>query len=105
MIPSPFVFAVLALAALRMYRLLALDTFPPLARARDRLVGVRYEQAVAEFRRPLLAEWLTCAWCSGLAYAAGIYLLWLWQPDATLACSVPLALSAAVGILQSFLPT
>lgn len=107
MTPSPLLTVVLALATLRTYRLVALDTFPPIMAARDRLVGVVYadEGYPTEFRRPLVADWLTCVWCSGLWWATGWYTAWLLWPAATVYAAVPLALSAAAGIAQSFLPS
>jgi hypothetical protein len=104
-IPSPLVCLLLALAALRVYRLAALDTFPPLVRARNWTVGATFTRAgKASFARPLLADWLVCAWCSGLAYSAAWYTAWLVEPTWTLYAAVPLALSAAVGAVQSLLP-
>lgn len=102
MIPQPLVLLVLALAVLRTYRLLALDTFPPVARTRDRLLGTHWNGgATPTFARPLLADWLVCAWCSGLWWSAGWYGAWLLWPRETVYAAVPLAVSAAVGIVQS----
>ena len=105
MIPAPWVGLVLALAVLRVYRLAALDTFPPLVHARNRLVGATFTRAGRpSFTRPLLADWLVCAWCSGLWWSAGWYTAWLLWPRPTLYAAVPLALSAAAGIMQTLLP-
>lgn len=105
MIPAPFVLVLLALASFRTYRLFAWDSFPPIARSRDRIVGAQYGPGQdVEFRRPLLAEWLLCAWCSGLLWSTGWYVAWLEQPRWTLYAAVPLAVSAVVGVAQSFMP-
>jgi hypothetical protein len=104
--PSPLVALVLALALQRTWRLAAEDNFPPLVWARDHVVGYQGEIAGAPvIRRPLLAEWLRCVWCSGLWLAAGWYTGWLLEPRWTLYAAAPLALSAAAASLQSFLPT
>ena len=104
MIPSALVLAGLALAALRVWRLMALDTFPPLVWMRDRLVGYDADLAYPVTLRPLLAEWLQCQWCSGLWISAGWYVAWLEWPHGSLYAAVPLALSALVGIAQTLLP-
>ncbi len=102
MIPSALAALVLALAVLRTYRLLALDTI--LQPIRDRAVGATYPDGHVAFARPRLAEWLTCVWCSGLWYSAAWYVAWLLEPRATLYVAAPLALSAAAGIIQTLLP-
>lgn len=105
MIPSPLVSLALALAVFRTYRLLARDDFPPIVRLRNAFVGARFGVSKkVTFARPLLADWLVCAWCSGLWFSAGWYVAWLIWPRATVYAAVPLALSAGVGIVQSFIP-
>jgi hypothetical protein len=101
--PSPLILLVLALAAFRTWRLLALDTLPPLVRLRSWLVQADWFQDKQVFGRPLLEEWLSCAWCFGLWASAGWYICWLEWPRATIYAAAPLALSAAVGICASLL--
>lgn len=112
MIPSPLALLVLALAALRTWRLLALDTLPVLVWLRDRAVGYAPQTGpvgpiTADIRpvtaRPLLAEWLACPWCSGLWIAAGWYAAWAETPRDTLYAACALAMSSAVGVAQHFL--
>ncbi len=106
MIPSALVSAALALAAFRTYHLTGRDTFPPIAKARNWLVGRRVKERnrAVWFDRPLLAEFLTCAWCSGFWIALGWYGAWLLWPSGVLYAAVPAALSAAVGILAALVP-
>lgn len=102
-IPSPYGFVLLALAVLRTYRLLALDSFPPIRWARERMIGLYRDRGEVMFARPLLADWLVCAWCSGLWYAAGWYGAWLLWPVGTTYAAVLMALSAAAAGAQHFL--
>ncbi len=51
-----------ALAAYRTWRLLALDSFPPARRFRSWLVGVYWAADERFFKRPLITEWIGCAW-------------------------------------------
>jgi uncharacterized protein DUF1360 len=107
--PSPLVCALLALAAFRSWRLLAQDTFPPIMKARAWAVGYRGEVFTYGESRPLvaretLAEWIQCAWCSGLWLAAGWYGAWLLWPRGSIYAAAPMALSAAAGIIASILP-
>ena len=113
MTPSPLTLLVLALAAYRTWRLAAQDTI--LTALRDRALGFRETgtryladrdrvETLGETRRKLLAEWLLCPWCSGLWVSAGGYGAWLLWPTGCLYGAVPLALSAAVGIIASALP-
>ena len=123
LIPSPLVLLVLALAALRTWRLLALDTLPVLVWLRDRAVGYQapvdratsgrtltegritdWDDGAASTARPLLAEWLQCPWCSGLWLAAGWYAAWAEEPRDTIYAACALAMSTVVGVIQSLLP-
>ena len=109
MIPSPLVLLCLALAALRTWQLLARDTVPPLPTLRSWMVGYdgvifTYGEEKPIIRRERLAEWLQCAWCSGLWWAAAWYAACLLYPrgDHNPACVA--AISAAVGLAASALP-
>ncbi len=105
MTPSPLILLVLALAVLRTWRLLSVDTLPFLVAFRTWLVGSHlHTSGIVTFDRPLLREWLECPWCSGLWVSAAWYAAWLEWPSATLYAAVPLAVSAVVGIAASLLP-
>lgn len=54
-----------AFAVARLTRLSAIDDFPPIAIARDAFVGKVGKDSA-------LGELVTCAWCSGVWWAAGV---------------------------------
>ncbi len=79
------------LAAYRLWRLAAHDTFPPVARVRDAVLN-RYDG-----RWP--AELLMCPWCLGQWIAFGVVAASWLLPGWWLPLAAALALSAAVGLL------
>lgn len=109
MIPHPWVGVVLALAAFRATRLLGWDDLLPIARARKWALGesvhARSRPAGADdvyiysYRWPVLAELVHCPFCLGFWVSLVTYLAWVFEPRWTLYACVPLALSAAVGLL------
>ena len=107
-IPGPWAFLILALAVMRICRYLGWDTFPPIARARDWATGAEWQTNGADsaeepgywtYRRPLLHELLSCAFCAGAWISLAFYAAWLVWPRGTLYVAVPFALSAAVGLI------
>jgi hypothetical protein len=114
-IPSPWVGLVLALAVYRLCRLAGWDHFTPIARARTWLYGATVTNSASTnarlgvtnesvevtwtYRRPMLAELLSCAFCLGWWISLAVYLAWLWKPEWTLYGAAPLALSAAAGLI------
>lgn len=101
-IPSWWQFLLLALAAYRIFRLLAEDTL--LDRPRRALLkldpnwqedgdytGERYREKWGLF--------LTCPYCAGFWIALLWWLAWLLWPHATVLLAVPAALSAVVALL------
>lgn len=116
MIPSPWVALVVVLAVFRLCRLAGWDEFPPVVRARVWLVGAEVASSASAnqrmsitndaapeevwtYRRPLLADLLSCAFCLGWWLSLVAYLAWLAEPTWTLYVCAPLALSAAVGLI------
>lgn len=117
MIPTPWVFVLLALVAYRLTRLLGWDDFPPIEKARNWILGanvqVRSRPAGAEdayltvYRRQLLAKLVHCAFCLGWWVALAVYLVWALagHPYAEPVESwmfyvgMPFALAAAVGLI------
>lgn len=102
-VPGWWEFALLAAAAFRLWKLLAEDTI--LDRPRKWALGLPRSfdperDDVSTFRgyRDKLATFITCPWCAGFWIVLLLYVLWLLLPTATLAVSVPLALSATVGL-------
>jgi hypothetical protein len=92
-------FAILALAAFRLTRLAGWDTITH--PARRRLLGVGDDGRPVPGRDPYwgAAAFVHCAWCVGFWIAVAVAICWNLWPDATLAASIPLALSAVVGVV------
>lgn len=89
-IPAAWPFALLALAAYRSWRLLAVDTILD----RPRAWLVRSEGA---------SEWLNCPWCSGAWVALIWWAAWFAYPHGALVATVPFALSAALAAVAQTL--
>ena len=100
-IPEPWEAVLLALAAYRLWRLLALDEI--LRPVRERAIH-RAEKPGEIYvgkgsYREELDIFVHCPWCLGFWIALGFTGAWWAWPDATLTVAVPLAASAAVGLL------
>ena len=109
-IPDWWQALILALGTFRLVRLVSYDSFPPLVRVRNRVTGAEWDQDAGEggegewaYRRPVLAELFSCAYCFGLWLSLGVYVLWLASPAAAVYAAFPLALSAAIGIIARWL--
>lgn len=80
--------ALIALGAYRLWRFLAVDTFPPVKAVRVRVI-----------RRPWAAEFLTCPWCAGCWVTAAV----TWATWAVVGFAAPglvgLAAATIVGVL------
>jgi hypothetical protein len=90
-IPDVWEFALLALAAFRVWKLVGDDAV--LDRPRD------WALARLEERAGWLDYFITCPWCAGFWIALAWWLAWLALPYAAVVAAVPFALSAAVGYL------
>lgn len=104
--PQPWEFVLLAAAAFRLWKLLAEDTVLDRPRAWALRAGKwRPDSAKAPPKRyrSELATFLTCPWCAGFWIALLLWIAWVLVPDVTLAATVPLALSAAVGAVATTL--
>jgi hypothetical protein len=88
-VPGIWAFALLALAAFRLWKLIAHDSI--LDRPRDRLLNGRDK----------LAEFIQCPWCLGFWLALSWWLAWLISHTWATAAAVPFALSAAVGLVAT----
>lgn len=107
MIPSPWQFVLLALAAYRLTRLIGWDVIT--RPAREALVG-RYEKGSGkqardtELGRKLgtyhrkLDEFVHCPYCMGFWCSLALWFAWWWQPHWTLVMCVPFAINAIVGL-------
>lgn len=90
-IPDLWPFVLLALAAWRVFHLLAEDTI--LDRPRERF-------APEESKRELF---IRCPFCAGFWIAVGWYMFWWWEPKPTLAIASVFALSAVAPVLEALL--
>jgi len=98
-IPDWWSFTLLALAAFRVWKLLADDVI--FDRVRERVLGI-YET------RPALARgffgFISCGWCLGFWTSLAWWLGWLAWPTGVLVFATPWALSTVVGFLVEALP-
>ena len=89
MIPDPWPFALLALAAFRVFWLVGEDTITePLRRWLTR-----------DGKREKTELFLGCPWCCGAWCSIGWWLAWLALDEWAVAAAVPFALSAVVGLV------
>jgi hypothetical protein len=58
---------------------------------------------IVVYRHPLLAHFISCAYCLGFWVGLVVYLAWIWFPTETLYAAAPFALSGAVGIIARML--
>lgn len=96
MIPTPWTFALLALAGFRLWKLIGDDAV--LDRPRDWALD-RLAPRGEWSRWGWLDYFLTCPWCAGAWIVAAWWAAWWAAPQAALGVAVPFALSAAVGYL------
>lgn len=115
MIPSTWAGVVMALGVYRIVRLIGWDDLPPILRARAWLVGAQVQmqgssnavagltgetpQMVWTYKRPVLAHFLQCAFCQGFWTSIVCYVAWATLGHWALYALVPLAISAAVGLI------
>lgn len=90
-VPNWYALILLALAAFRVFHLLAEDAI--LDRPR--------EWVVARFGEKNEVYFLTCAYCLGAYISVAFWLFWVWQPHWSLVAATPFALSAVVALVAS----
>jgi Protein of unknown function (DUF1360) len=95
---SPLMLIIYALAAYRIERLLARDTFPPIAWMRDTLVDRLNRDRDIQQGEHWLADLVSCPWCLGLWVAIAVVVLASLLPW-WIVVAVPLAFSAVIGHL------
>lgn len=119
-VPGAWHFAILALAAYRLVRLIGWDDFPPIARARGWLIGEHWipdegvdgevglpgKQPSSEvsrvrpaYGRPMHAHFVHCPFCLGFWVSVAVWAAWLGDGRATLIACTPFALGAVVGLV------
>lgn len=102
-VPEAWQAVLLALAGFRIYRLLAYDVI--MRPLRIRFITHRAEVDGTTYvgpgrYRPKLDEFWHCPWCLGFWCSVAVWAAWLGWPGATLGASVPLAMSAVVGLVE-----
>jgi hypothetical protein len=103
-IPDWWTFTILALAAYRLWRLVSEDEILQAPRRKLVRLPTEWEEGhfIPEGYRFGLAKFISCPWCCGAWIAIGLWAVWLWQPEWTTGLSVPLSLSASVGLVEYF---
>lgn len=115
MIPQLWATVILGLAGYRLARVLGWDDFPLVFRLRrwatgetvhssgsaNARAGLTGEEVATTFtyRRPTVAHFLHCAFCTGFWIALGEYAAWVAWPGWTLRVLFPLALAALPGLI------
>lgn len=98
-VPDWYALMLLALAAFRIYRLIAEDVVLDRPRAWIlRLGGWKEGQPTPRGYRAKLGEFLTCPWCAGFYVSCVVWLCFSWQPHITLIVSTPFALNALLAL-------
>jgi hypothetical protein len=102
LIPDPWEFVLLSLAAYRTWRLLAEDTL--LDRPRSWLLGTPGWKPVASETPPdgyraELAYWISCPFCAGFWWATAWWAAWIFGGDWALLAATPWAVSAVVALV------
>ena len=93
MIPSPWEWALLALAAFRVWRFLS----------QDEIIEPIQRRILERWPSEKFADFMDCPWCLGFWIAlAWVAAFWIW-PHGTVVAAVPFALSAAVGVFAAHL--
>lgn len=102
--PDAVQLVVLMLGAFRLTRIIGWDTMAALVHVREWVTGRRLEDdGSVTVLNPSRPEWLdqllSCPWCLGWWVSLATAFAWWWVPTVTLAVALPLALSAAVGLI------
>lgn len=115
--PGPWEFVLLALAAYRVFRLVAKDSITEPIRAAasypdDEAVTLGYDDeglvviGMEEESKPLrvyVATLLRCPWCMGFYVSVAAWGAWLADSRVALFVAAPLAISGAVGLVSKTL--
>lgn len=107
-IPNWYELLLLALAAWRLWRLLAEDDIFDRPRRFILRLGAEWEKdgdPVPAGYRSLWADWLTCPYCAGAWVAIGWWVVFQIWPHETLVVAVPFVLSALVVAVARALPS
>jgi Protein of unknown function (DUF1360) len=103
-VPDVWPFLLLAVAAYRMWHLLAEDTILDRPRRWFLRLGSDWQaegDPVPPGYRAKHAEFLTCPWCAGFWIGVVWWAAWLAWPEAALIAAVPFAISAVVALVNA----
>ena len=102
--PSPYEAVLLAVAAWRVWHLLAEDTLLDRPRRYITRLGDWQQEGdpVPDNHRFGLREFIECPYCLGFHVSLVIYLFWAWQHETIYVC-IPFALNAAVVAMNHWL--
>lgn len=91
----------LGMAVWRLVSLLVVEDGPwyILAKMRSKL-GVRLTEDGTPYGTTVLADAVSCVWCTSVWVAAGVWLAYLAWPKATLLVAAPLAISTFVIMIE-----
>ena len=118
---NPMYAIILALAVYSITRLLSIDSFPPIEKARNWFYDRFPHDGYSSLKRPVRGAWITtvasyhvnlgvwqgelvsCPWCLGWWVSLVGSVLFLFWPTVILALCVPFALRVIPGIIESLL--
>jgi hypothetical protein len=100
--PTAVELILLVLAAYRLYRFLALDSFPPMMAARTWLTGEDDEGHPTGARRPKwIADLWACPFCLGYWISLALVAGWWVSPMWAIAFALPWAVSAGAALVTA----
>lgn len=97
--PSAVELVILALAAYRLYRFTALDSFPPMVAARTWLTGETDDGTFYATRPAWVAALWSCPYCLGWWISLLLVAAWWVAPVVAVAFALPWAVSAAAALI------
>lgn len=118
---NPIFAIILALAVYSITRLISIDSFPPIEKARNWFYDRFPHDGYSSLKRPVRGQWVThgvgyhvnigvwqgellsCPWCLGWWVSLVGSVLFLFWPMTVLALCVPFALRVIPGIIESLL--
>ena len=118
-IPSPWVAVILVLGTMRILREVSYGDFPPVERLRNWVMGAHVVRSGSQnalngltseqpttgvsYRRPTLAKFIQCVWCSGFWISTAVYLGLVFEPRYIIYGLAPFALSSGSALVVKWL--
>jgi hypothetical protein len=102
-VPSLWITVLLAAASYRIWRLLAEDVILDRPRRWIVRLPLKWKEGmlIPDGYRYRLAEFINCPWCLGFWVSIAVWIAWQADEHLTTVIAVPLAISAAVGIIRT----